>query len=198
MNKHFHFHRRNLPHIYAPELTYFITFRLKDSLSYSKLRELKNRREFTIQPKSKEEKYHFDKKFFYEYDKLLHRNFKQNSYLKIPRIANIVKTEIHKYDNKDYNLICYSIMPNHVHLVFTLIEKSRTIDKIMQNIKRISAYYSNRYLKRKGAFWQSESYDHIVRDEDELNRIIEYTLMNPVKASLVEKWEEWEDNYLKE
>ena len=89
-------------------------------------------------------------------------------------------------------------MPNHVHLVFHLKENSRSVDKIMHSIKRYSARESNKILQREGSFWQSESYDHIVRDEDELERIIKYVLMNPVKAKLVEKWEDWEYSYLAE
>ncbi len=121
-----------------------------------------------------------------------------SNYLSNPIIANILKKELHKYDSKDYKLICYSIMPNHVHLVFYLLEKSRSISKIMQSIKRTSAYYSNLELKRKGSFWQAESYDHIVRTGDELEKLIEYTLMNPVKAGLIEDWKCWEYNYLAE
>ncbi|MCP5063767.1 MAG: hypothetical protein GY936_15070 [Ignavibacteriae bacterium] len=63
-----------------------------------------------------------------------------NEYLSNNKIAVIVKTELHKCDKKDYKLICYCIMPNHVHLIFHLLEKSRSVSKIMQSIKRGSAY----------------------------------------------------------
>lgn len=68
----------------------------------------------------------------------------------------------------------------------------------MKSIKGISAREANKILDRKGSFWQSESYDHIVRDEDELERIIKYIIYYPVKAGLVEKWEDWEHTYLLE
>ena len=45
------------------------------------------------------------------------------------------------------------------------------------------------------AFWHNESYDHYVRGEKELARIVEYILNNPVKAGLVEDWQEWRFNY---
>lgn len=44
--------------------------------------------------------------------------------------------------------------------------------------------------------WQDENYDRIVRNGEELGRIIRYTLNNPVKIGLVKKWEDWEFNYL--
>ncbi len=46
-------------------------------------------------------------------------------------------------------------------------------------------------LKRNGAFWQKESYDHLVRDDDDLPRCCAYTTMNPLKARLCERPVEW-------
>jgi putative transposase len=191
-----HFHRRNLPHIYREKSTYFITFRLKGSIPFEKLKDLKDWRKNLEQAKTKDEKYEQESLFFDKYDSFLHNN-KKIAYLKNPLIAKYVAEQIHKYDGKEYTLICYSIMPNHVHLVFSLLENSKSMDKIMHSIKRVSAYQSNRILKTTGAFWQSESYDHIVRNEDELWSIIKYTLYNPVKAKLVDDWHEWKFNYSK-
>lgn len=41
-----HFHRRNLPHIYIPERTYFITFRLKGSLPRNIIDKLRSNADF--------------------------------------------------------------------------------------------------------------------------------------------------------
>ena len=68
----------------------------------------------------------------------------------------------------------------------------------MKNIKSYSAREANKILGRRGSFWQAESYDHIVRDEDELERIIKYVIYNPVKAGLVDRWEDWKHTYLLE
>jgi putative transposase len=46
-------------------------------------------------------------------------------------------------------------------------------------------------MGRCGAFWQAESYDHCVRDDDELEQIIQYVEFNPVKARLVDQPEQW-------
>jgi REP element-mobilizing transposase RayT len=66
----------------------------------------------------------------------------------------------------------------------------------MKSIKGFSAREINKLLNRKGSIWQSESFDHIVRDEDELYRIINYVIMNPVKAGLVENWRDWNFTYV--
>ena len=196
MQKGAHFHRRNLPHIYMQNTTYFITFRLKGSIPKIKIKELVDWKDNLTQAKTRNEKYRQDLLFFGKYDKLLDNN-KKIQHLKNPKVANVVAKELHKYNNKEYSLICYSIMPNHVHLVFSLLENSNSIDKIMQNIKRISAFYANQILNKKGHFWQSESYDHIIRDEDELQRIVDYSIYNPVKAKLVDEWFKWDYTYFK-
>ena len=45
---------------------------------------------------------------------------------------------------------------------------------------------------------QHESYDHVVRDGEELDRIIAYVLNNPVKAGLVKNWRQWKWSYVRE
>jgi len=111
------------------------------------------------------------------------------------QVAEICKYTLHFPDGKDYKLICYCIMPNHIHLVFELIEGNKGISKIMQSIKRTSARKSNQVLNRSGKFWQDESYDRLVRDEKELFFIIRYVLMNPESAGLVENWSDWNYTY---
>jgi REP element-mobilizing transposase RayT len=70
------------------------------------------------------------------------------------------------------------------------------LSKIMQSLKRHTARQANIILGREGAFWQDESYDHVVRDNEEHIRIMNYVLENPVKAGLVSNWEDWRWAYL--
>jgi putative transposase len=63
--------------------------------------------------------------------------------------------------------------------------------RIMHSLKSYTAHEANKILKRNGTFWQGESYDHWVRDDDELERVVQYIRANPVKAGLVERPEQW-------
>jgi hypothetical protein len=65
----------------------------------------------------------------------------------------------------------------------------------MQSIKTFTARKSE-LLDRSGQFWQYESYDRVVRDAEELSRIITYVLNNPVKAGLCDSWEDWKYSYI--
>lgn len=121
------------------------------------------------------------------------------AYLKNEQIANLVADAIHYRDGKVYDLDAFCIMSNHAHLVCTPLEKEKAVyyglTEILQSLKRHTDRQSNLALGRSGAFWQDESYDHIVRDQAELERIIKYVLYNPVKANLVDDWTKWKWAY---
>lgn len=55
-----------------------------------------------------------------------------------------------------------------------------TLGRIVQAFKSISAIACNRTLDRAGSpFWQRNYYEHVIRDEADLNRIREYITNNP-------------------
>jgi REP element-mobilizing transposase RayT len=62
---------------------------------------------------------------------------------------------------------------------------------VMHSLKSYTAHEANKLLGRTGQFWQHESYDHWVRDDDELQRIVDYIAWNPVKAKLVHEPHLW-------
>jgi REP element-mobilizing transposase RayT len=61
----------------------------------------------------------------------------------------------------------------------------------MHSVKSYTANSCNKLLGQSGRFWQQESYDHCVRDEEELARIFDYIELNPVKAGLCRVPAEW-------
>jgi len=211
-------YRRNLPHIQPVGATFFVTFRLKDSIPVAMLSQL--RQEFEIKktllqkepPELRGLLIHDERKrYFAQYDALLDAIQQGPDYLRQPAIAEIVRQELHRFDGAFYDLLAYCIMPNHVHI---LIDTSlqlpvsfddadleslnyKPLDVIMKRIKGPSAIAANRLLGREGKFWQRESYDHFVRNERELNNIIRYILENPVKVGWAEHWEDWAFSFCK-
>ncbi|MFQ6042010.1 MAG: transposase, partial [Candidatus Poribacteria bacterium] len=65
------------------------------------------------------------------------------------------------------------------------------LSPIMKSLKGYTGKEANRLLNRHGSFWQEESYNHWVRDEDEFRRIVYYIENNPVKARLVSQPHDW-------
>jgi REP element-mobilizing transposase RayT len=96
----------------------------------------------------------------------------------------MAETLLH-YDRVRYLLLAWCVMPNHVHVVFRPME-NHTLAQIVQTWKSYSAHKANRLLGRSGEFWQREYYDHLVRDEADLHRIVRYVLENPRKAKLAD------------
>lgn len=201
------FYRRKLPHIHPQHNPLFITFSLVDSIPSAVAAELKAEREREIQAaKSPAERYEIQKKYFGHYDKWLDRCQHGHDWLRQENIAQIVADEIHRAASHHYELHAYCIMPNHVHLLIqSLIEKfppSRMpsavspVAEIMRLLKGRAARFCNLALNRSGQFWHHEYYDHYVRDENEMERIILYILNNPVKAGLVKEWKDWKFTYV--
>lgn len=156
------------------------------------------------------------RQWFRKFEKTLDNAESGPLWLKDNRIAKEIAESLHYRDGKVYCLDAYCIMSNHVHVVFTPLAKQSTrtgvvnpteytaqtkdlcynsLSSIMHSLKGYTAHKANSLLGRTGAFWQSESYDHIVRDSDEWQRIITYVLNNPVKVGLVDTWEKWKWNY---
>lgn len=149
-------------------------------------------------------------KYFERFDSLLDSNWSGPDWLKNNFIAEMVIDSIHYRDGKVYDLLAYTIMLNHVHLVFSVERFSELfrqtmrdgvshyiITNIVGSLKKHTALESNKILKRTGAFWQNESYHHVIRDGAELDRTIWYVLLNPVKAGFVNNWKDWKWSYYK-
>ena len=116
-------------------------------------------------------------------DRMLDTARKGPLFLKQPEIADVVLNALRDGERKFqcYALHSFVVMPNHVHL---LVTPTVVATKWLAPMKGFTAYQANRILGRQGAFWQSESYDHLVRSETEFQRIRRYIELNPVKAGL--------------
>ena len=194
------YYKRRLPHIQIAGAMYFITFRLANSLPAEALDKLaEEKHKIDKLPESQKESAH--RTWFAKYDDYLDQAQYGNLYLKNEQIADMVAESIRFRDEKIYDLISFCIMLNHVHLVCTPREKLvgmyYGLTELLHSLKRHTVREANKILQRQGAFWQDESYDHFIRDDAELERIVKYVLNNPVKANLVIEPANWKWSYSK-
>jgi putative DNA methylase len=216
--------RRFLPHWYMPGATHFVTFRLAGTLPQKMLTDLLSRKERLLKskavgPANSNHRELVHKQLFAAYDDYLDRN-RDIHWLDDPRVAALVRRSLYYWDCKKYGLYAYCILPNHVHVLLRpfdveplsesereVLEPGENADTlsplsiIMHSLKSYIAHEVKKLLPLTGNFWQHESYDHWVRDEDELERIVAYINANPVKAGLVDKpyeylWCSAHDRYL--
>lgn len=205
----YYYYRRNLPHYHLGGYPFFITFRLAGSLPLTILAQLGTQRERelkNLKSDTPEERSKIEKKYFDYYEDWLDRCEFGPRWLQADNIAQIVMKEIHNMNGSRHKLMAHCIMPNHVHLLIeSLIDKQANhqgrsakypVTDALRLLKGRTARNGNLELRRTGHFWQHESYDHVVRDEKELERIILYILNNPVKAGLVKEWKKWSFTYV--
>jgi REP element-mobilizing transposase RayT len=182
--------RGYLPHIDSSETIYFITFRLADSLTATRLSEWKRELQFnrmnTTDPKS-------IAKLEYDYYAKVQNHLDQsfgNCWLRETEIALIVDRVIRHFNNLRYQLFAWTIMPNHVHVLFQL-KSGFSLSSILHSWKGYSAHKANQLLNRTGEFWQREYFDRIVKSERQLEFTLRYILNNPVKAGLCKQFFQW-------
>ncbi len=202
------FRKRKLPHWDVPGAIYFVTSCLAESVPALGLLELAQyRRSLEERPRPEdiaETEWEIQKhKFIFgRFDRWLDHK-PGVRHLEDHRLATNVRDSIYHFAGECYDVYAYMVMPSHFHWVFRPKEdwvrtlNSRQVERgpreiIMHGIKLYTARECNRILGRKGHFWQAESYDHCVRDEAELWRIVEYVEMNPVKANYTASPEEWQ------
>ena len=200
-------YRRNLPHIQPLNTSLFLTFRLAGSLPKEVLARMAEerrllQRSFDSSDLKSESRYKLlTRRHFAMLESWLDKPKSGPTWLADERVATVVSEALQFRDGKTYRLHAYSIMPNHVHVVFAPLAKDnepQSLSSIMHSLKRNTASRANRILRRSGRFWEHESFDHYIRNQTEFNRIIKYVLENPVKARLVKSWREWPWNYVTE
>jgi putative DNA methylase len=174
--------RGYLPHWEAGEVPQSLTFRLTDSLPAAVLD--KWRAELSLLPEGAAT---LERRIRIEH--ALDRGHGE-AWLADPRIATIVELALLHFDGERYRLQAWTIMPNHVHAIATPLA-SWTLDKIAHSWKSLTATKANALLERHGAFWAREYFDRAIRDDVHYANAVSYVAMNPVKAALCRRPEEW-------
>jgi len=197
-------YRRRLPHYQPKDSILFATFRLANSLPkeiISQLHQEREEREKAINKESNIEKrlsliVEEQKRYFGHFDSYLDRISTEIRWLENVHIAKLVYDAILFYNTIEYDVIAFCIMPNHVHLMADMTRKNIPLHSILKRIKTFTALKANSILNCSGQFWHNENYDHVVRDGNELRRIVTYILENSVKAGLCKRWEDWKWTYI--
>ncbi len=177
---------RHLPHWRQDGCTYFVTFRLADALPQSAIKQLQLERETWLKRYPGEltpDQARELSEFLVEWqDEQVDQGY-GSCVMKEANCADVMEECLRHFDGERYALGSFVIMPNHVHaLVRPLM--GHDLDKILHTWKSYTATQINRVLGREGMLWQEESFDHIVRDEAQLERYGRYIAENPLKAQL--------------
>jgi len=203
-------YQRHLPHWRQNGATYFVTFRLADSIPERVLLSLKEEREEWTKvletsrqnspngriPESIRAEY---EAFHQRYWKVIEQELDQSSgscELRSSTARNFVSNAIRHFADKRYFIYAAVVMPNHCHVLIKPFD-GNPLEKVIASWKSFTANKINRITGVTGTFWQDESFDRIVRDENHFRKCVRYILKNPAKANLKKgEYECWMEDTL--
>jgi len=194
----------NLPHWQQDNVSYFVTFRLSDSITQEKLATWTQERTTWLNlhpaPLSDAERSEYQQRFTAVMQYWLDQG-RGSCVLRIPQCNRIVENALHYFDGERYHLGVYAIAANHVHVILRPIEEislskvlhswksftAKEIAKLPQAADALTSHWETLHSRRnrspkerlQRSVWQKESYDHIVRNAASLKRIEEYIISHP-------------------
>lgn len=131
----------------------------------------------------------------------LHHHDDRVDWLIQEKVAKKVIDALFYHDTDLYDLYEFVVLPNHVHILLRPLpdeenEEDRdsfyTLERINKSLKGYTARIANELLNRTGnPFWQTESYDHWVRDQEEYTNIVQYIQSDPLRSNLVDDPSNW-------
>lgn len=192
------FHARDhLPHLKKEGGSYFVTFRLAGTLPATVLHRFKEERGQILEhalaakrPLTWPEQEELLRWYSDRVDAYLNAGHGE-CHLRRPEIAKLVADALRFFEGQRYELRAWVVMPNHVHVV-VWPRPPETLSRVLHSWKSFTAKEANKLPGRVGGtFWQGESYDHLIRDQDDQARCVAYTINNPVSAGLCARAEDW-------
>lgn len=177
---------RNLPHWRQDGATYFVTFRLDDSIPRDHIEYLTRVREDWFvrnpPPRSEEAINQLGRMLSSRIEYWLDKGM-GSCVLQEERFVKIVDDSLKYFSGVRYELGASVIMSNHVHCIIRPLQtSSMDLEDILGRIKCHTATRINSHLHKSGPFWQQESYDRIIRDPEHLWRCLQYIGKNPSRA----------------
>lgn len=168
--------RGRLPHWQADNATYFVTFRLRDSLPLDVIRNLiAERQHLARMCANATDRARLDAAFSLRLDLELDRGV--GSCL-LRDHAELIANALKHFDGTRYDLHAWCVMPNHVHVLLHL-QRGHDVPTILHSWKSFTAHQIGR-----GVIWQREYFDRLIRNAEDYPNTVAYIRSNPAKAGL--------------
>jgi putative transposase len=105
-------------------------------------------------------------------------------------VAGIILNSLHWLEKQGKIILDAAVvMPDHLHIVAGL--RKGSLAEFMRSFKGYTAYKINELKNKKGPLWQPQYHDHALRQDEDLNEVVLYTLRNPVRAGLVKDFQDY-------
>ena len=124
------------------------------------------------------------------------RNHRQLS----EKARDIVLESVLRWKDRRYELYAASVMPDHVHLLIEpMVERQDdsgqsvffSLSKILHSIKSFTASRINEIEDSSEPIWETESFDRMIRSENDLREKFLYITRNPWDSGVVERGKDY-------
>ena len=177
-----------LPHWQQKGATYFITFRLADSVPARLRTQWEDERATWLQlhpePWSTDTEQEYHKRFSAAIERWLDARY-GSCILRQSECATIVDDTLRHFDGERLALISSVVMPNHVHALLVQ-NPEHPLEDVLRSWKTFSARTINQARGGSGRLWQRSYFDRLVRDERHFRNCVRYIRRNPKKAVLTD------------
>jgi len=93
--------------------------------------------------------------------------------------------------------LAWVVLPDHIHMIVNPSDSN--LSTLLQRVKMsFGTHYRQQADLSRGRVWQNRFWDHAIRDENDMNRHIDYIHYNPVKHGLVKTPFSWPHSSLSE
>jgi REP element-mobilizing transposase RayT len=189
---------RCLPHWFQPGVAVFLTFRTADSMPRKVIERWRNEQKEWLLRNGLSANIAIDESLVAQLprpqqaefrrlrDRLWHSSLDDchgACELRRPELARIVGDALLHFNGNRYDLDSFVVMPNHAHLLVQF-RPQVSLSEQTESWLRFTARKINMHLGKRGAFWQSEPFDHLVRSAEQFDYLQGYIAENPRKANL--------------
>ena len=107
---------------------------------------------------------------------------------KVENISLLESTLENVHQLYSFEVFAYVIMPDHIHLILDGLGDQHNFSQIIHSFKRnLTLNYKKHYqINGSLSLWQKRFWDHVIRDETDLQNHVDYIHWNPVKHKIVD------------
>jgi REP element-mobilizing transposase RayT len=175
-----------LPHWEQNRCTYFVTFRLADAFPQPLLDQWDSEREAWMKihppPWTEEVEIDYHQRFSNRLEEALDAGH-GSCVLREPENSAIVSQALKFFEGERCNQLAWVVMPNHVHVLFSVIAPWK-LAQVIHSWKSYSSKAINAKTGKTGTFWQKDYFDRLIRDSAHLARCVRYIRRNGEKGKL--------------
>jgi putative transposase len=90
---------------------------------------------------------------------------------------------LHHSKDEGFDVLAYCFVPDHVHLLIEGVTPTSDLPRLIARWKQKTGYYHRHATNT--ALWHGGFFDHILREEEDRDKLVRYILANPIRAGLV-------------